>query len=174
MNAHTSTKPAGSNGVMPIALGWRFAWMKFDIIGGPFNNYAKVKEATFGVCVRAEQVPIVGVNVHLPIQDFSIPKDDREVEVALIETITAAIRGDSVYVGCMGGWGRTGLFLALIAKAVGIADPVKYVRSTYTPHAVETDMQAAYVAGFDVSHVQAVIQSIAWRERIRNWLRLKW
>jgi hypothetical protein len=87
MNAHNPTKPAGSNGVMPLVLGWRFAWMKFDIIGGPFNNYAKVKEATFGVCVRAEQVPVVGVNVHLPIVDFSIPKDDREVEVVLIETI---------------------------------------------------------------------------------------
>ena len=41
----------------------------------------------------------------------------------------------TVYVGCMGGWGRTGLFLALMVKALmpGVATRSLYVRENYRP-----------------------------------------
>ena len=41
----------------------------------------------------------------------------------------------------MGGWGRTGLFLALLAKVCGVENPVTYVRENYSPRAVETTDQ---------------------------------
>ena len=54
-------------------------------------------------------------------------------------------------VGCLGGQGRTGLFLALLAKVWGIADPVKYVRRVYLRRAVETRDQEEWVADFEAS-----------------------
>lgn len=54
--------------------------------------------------------------------------------------------------------GRTGLFLAILAKAVGFNDPVAYVRKHYYNHAVETAEQAKYVEAFDVSWVPDYIE----------------
>lgn len=153
----------GGNGTLPLALGFAGANAAMEIIGGPFDNFPGRKLA-FGVCVRAERVPDER-DVHLPIHDFSVPEDERAVKYALIDTFKAAIDGKQVYVGCMGGWGRTGLFLALMAKAAGIASPVDYVRENYTPKAVETREQYTYVKQFDVSTVQKVIRRYAWKKR---------
>ncbi len=105
----------------------------------PGRNHA------FGVCVRAERAPSGRYNVHLPIHDFSVPSPDQqdEVELALRETLEALLDGKPVYVGCMGGWGRTGLFLALLAKVCGVDQPVTYVRENYSNRAVETRSRSA-------------------------------
>ena len=66
----------------------------------------------------------------------------------------------------MGGWGRTGLFLALIAKVCGEKDPVAYVREHYAPHAVETKDQQAYVESFDVAALQ---RWLFWRSWTIRW-----
>ena len=122
--------------------------------------------ADFGVCVRAERVP-AEVDVSLPIHDFSTPAEEQTpaVERAIRDTLSAALSGKRVWVGCMGGWGRTGLFLALLAKTCGIADPVGYVRSNYSSKAVETKEQRRYVDEFDVSALQQWLFGRAWRER---------
>ena len=65
-----------------------------------------------------------------------------------------------MWVGCQGGWGRTGLFLALMAKVCGEANPVSYVRHHYSPRAVETNEQMDYVRKFDVDDLQ---QWLFWR-----------
>jgi protein-tyrosine phosphatase len=116
--------------------------------------------------VRAERAP-AGVDVSLPIHDFSTPAEEQtpDVEYAIREALSAALSGKRVWVGCMGGWGRTGLFLALLAKTCGVADPVGYVRSHYSPRAVETKEQARYVDWFDVSALQQWLFGRAWRER---------
>lgn len=151
------------NGSLPLHLGWRGAGMTILITGGPFDNFPGTKEA-FGVCVRAEYAP-KDKNVHLPIRDFEVPASSTETERALIRAFAAAISGDPVYVGCMGGWGRTGLFLALMAKVAGVPDPVGYVRKHYTPKAVETKDQQAYVDKFDPRYVQRAVRRLAWSKR---------
>lgn len=167
MNMHTKFD---GNGTLPINLGWAGALYRLAIVGGPFDNFPG-RDKAFGVCVRAERVPAKR-DVHLPIHDFSVPENKTAVEYALIDTFEAAINGKQVYVGCMGGWGRTGLFLALMAKAAGIPDPVEYVRANYTPKAVETREQYNYVTAFDVTRVQRRISRMAWRKRLPliGWL----
>ncbi|MCO5157857.1 MAG: hypothetical protein M9945_14105 [Aquamicrobium sp.] len=170
MNMNARNVPSGANGILPITLGARHAWMKFELVGGPFDRYPTVKGVNFGVCVRAERVPARGVAVHLPIHDFAVPQDDGQVRYALKDTLEAALAGKSVYVGCAGGWGRTGLFLALIAKTAGVEDPIDYVRRSYTPRAVETKEQEAYVEDFDVAELRKWMVRAAWRARFRRLL----
>lgn len=160
----TTHKTLGvGNGTLPLSLGWRGAGLNLTIIGGPFDSYPGRQKA-FGVCVRAEQAPRER-DVHLPIRDFDVPTSTAAVEKALVQAFAAAIEGRPVYVGCMGGWGRTGLFLALMAKAAGVDDPVGYVRKHYTPRAVETKDQQLYVDKFDVGYVQKKVRRTAWSAR---------
>jgi hypothetical protein len=160
-----SIPPRGANGVLPLSLGLFGAFYDLTITGGPFDGFQRRTDLDFGVCVRAERVP-PKVDVRLPIRDFQVPTDTIAVENALIETFQAAIDGKHVWVGCMGGWGRTGLFMALMAKVAGVADPVAYVRDSYTPRAVETAEQHDYVDEFDVSDVRRVVGRYAWVKRL--------
>jgi protein-tyrosine phosphatase len=58
-----------------------------------------------------------------------------------------------VYVGCAAGLGRTGTFIAALARVAGIGDGVAWVRANYDTRAVETEAQAASVAALDVTAV---------------------
>lgn len=169
MMKHATFKP---NGVLTLKTGPKFAWSTLTFTGGPFDKYQDFKKTVdqpFGVCVRQEAVPN-DRDVHLPIHDFDVPKDRTMVLFALKDTLQAALAGKQVYVGCMGGWGRTGLFLALIAKAVGEEDPVTFVRKNYTPHAVETPEQKGYVATFDVTPIQRWLMKEAWKTRFWSFI----
>ena len=54
-----------------------------------------------------------------------------------------------LHVGCRAGIGRTGLFLACLARAAGVeGDALDYVRRHYLPHAAETEEQQAMARGF--------------------------
>ena len=150
------------NGYLPLNLGWRGAFYKLSIAGGPYD-YFPGKDTAFGVCVRAERPG--PCHVHLPIKDFGVPRDEYAVELAIRDTLRAAIRGQQVYVGCMGGWGRTGLFLALLAKAAGVENPVEYVREHYSSRAVETADQENFVSDFDVMKLQSWLTRYAWSHR---------
>ena len=114
------------------------------------------------------RVPANGYDVHLPIHDFQVPQDEEDVVYALKDTLYAALSGRTVYVGCVGGWGRTGLFMALLAKAAGVDNPVEYVRRHYTPRAVETKGQLDYVDSFDVIQVRRWLFWQAWRSWFAN------
>ena len=160
-----TTKFPGRNGQLELKLGWRGAWMSLVIVGGPYLRYVE-GEDTFGVCLR--EVEPSYYDVWLPIEDFSVPTDDDDTRTALVETLAAALGGKQVYAGCMGGWGRTGLFLSLLAKAAGVASPIEYVRKHYTPHAVETAQQETFVKTFDVQNVTQNLYRLAWAARIRR------
>lgn len=148
------------NGVIKFNLGARGLWKQFSLVGGPYAAFPE--NGYFGVCLR-EQVPTTkAADVHLPIDDFSVPKDPDKVVRALKEVIIAAMLGEVIYVGCMGGFGRTGLFIALVAKAVGIENPVRYTREHYFPSAVETPEQARYVENFDVSWFKPWLLRTQW------------
>jgi Tyrosine phosphatase family len=84
--------------------------------------------------------------IELPIVDFSVPRDLNRVNEVVWAVLNHVARKDAVYVGCMGGRGRTGLFFALLTKAVGEPDPIGYVRGNYYCKAIETEAQERYVS----------------------------
>lgn len=133
---------------LPLPLG-----RNFMVFGGP---YRKRPLNTFGVKMAVEINEPCEVNV--PVRDFSVPGYEQALD-GLRKTLRAVTVGEAVYVGCMGGIGRTGLMMALLAKAWGINDPVAYVRQHYIPHAVETNDQQKFIKDFVIpSDIQWMVR----------------
>ena len=88
-------------------------------------------------------------HMHVPIRDFGVPLSVLLVDKAVIETLNLLVDDAApVYVGCRGGIGRTGMFLALLAKTLGVALPISFVRANYLSDAVETSAQGKYIDGY--------------------------
>lgn len=118
--------------------------------GGPFRSRP---DYAVGVCMLPERHLLKPGDVHVPTQDFTPPPRAALID-GVEEALLAAIRGKTVYVGCTAGIGRTGTFLATMAKALGIADPITFVRANYHGHAVETRDQEELIRTIDVSHIR--------------------
>lgn len=127
-----------------------FADHTFEIFGGP---YVDRPDNMLGVKMAAEiKTPY---NINCPTRDFSVP--DKDVfHLAVLNTLALILAGQKVYVGCMGGIGRTGLMMAALTK-ISMADnkdtetdPVQFVRDTFDTRAVETSEQLQMIADFDV------------------------
>jgi protein-tyrosine phosphatase len=87
--------------------------------------------------------------IHLPIIDFDVPNDDTAMETALDEVIAQAELGKNIAIHCFAGRGRTGMFIALLARRVlGIEglQAITWLRE-YFP-AVETEEQAQVVINY--------------------------
>lgn len=136
------------------------AGLNGTIFGGPYKQFEAYTRRLRGIKMAVE--------IHHPYdfkvdtEDFSIPKQE-----AMQQGIDFAIRtlkeGSDIYVGCMGGTGRTGLFMGCMAKAMAdylrkndpdnlppeLKDPVKFVRLHYKAHAIETEGQQAFVRNYD-------------------------
>jgi hypothetical protein len=118
----------------------------FSVFGGP---YVEKPEHMVGVKMAVE-VPFFddgSIEIDVPTRDYNVP-DKFDLADGLEEAGYYILQGRPVYIGCMGGKGRTGLFMAVLAKAFGIANPVAYVRAEYYAHAVETAEQKKYVEDF--------------------------
>jgi hypothetical protein len=78
--------------------------------------------------------------------DFGIP--DAEPPRDGLHRLLTQARSEAVELGCMGGHGRTGTALAVLAVLAGCAadEAVTWVRAVYCPMAVETPEQEAFVA----------------------------
>lgn len=140
-----------SNGTIKLPM---FFGSYYTVVGGP---YRKRPPGYVGVKMAAEIASPCAVDI--PVRDFCVPSVALATN-GLRLTVGHILKGEPVYVGCMGGIGRTGLLLALLAKAWGIPDPVAYVRANYIPHAVETQEQKNFVADFVVP--PDVLSSIFW------------
>jgi len=84
--------------------------------------------------------------LHLPIPDFSVPTRD-DLEQAVQHTIAYAQAGQHIAIHCSAGIGRTGLFMAYLAKrCLGLSghEALQWVRR-FIPHAVETPEQQRLV-----------------------------
>ncbi len=119
----------------------------YVVLGGP---YIEKPKGMVGVKM-AKEVPLAhdAEEIDIPTRDFHIP-DVKLVTKGLHDAVVEMAFGSAVYVGCMGGKGRTGLFMAILAKAFGEKNPVEYVRANYYKHAVETPQQYKYVEDFVV------------------------
>lgn len=130
----------------------------FELFGGPYRNKP---DSMVGIKV-AEELPMKPLTVALVnIPDFSIPRNDEQVRKALDTALGVLLNGEPLYVGCLGGTGRTGLFFALLYRrmswvlnyeAVTGTAAIKFIRGVYKPHAVETNEQVAYVREFRVDY----------------------
>jgi hypothetical protein len=143
------------NGSIPLRIG---RLIDTTVYGGPYRDvpvdYWGVKMA-----VEIKHPHMVAVDT----KDFDVPKVS-DLKAGIVKALMAMINEEDVYAGCMGGIGRTGLFLAALAK-VQIEyrkakhrsgrgeDPVLYVRKHFIPHAVETAQQEKYIADLDVSDI---------------------
>jgi len=117
------------------------------IAGGPYlakpKGYIGVKMA---VEIRAD------CDIYIPTADYNVPSKV-QLDAGLEGAVDMILAGKPLYVGCMGGIGRTGLFLAVLAKTWGITNPVEYVRANYYSHAVETNQQFEFVANYKVPQI---------------------
>jgi len=155
-----------SSRVLRLPPRWFGLYPAVSIAGGPFRDCPL---GVFGVRLT-EQQPLEWrgpeASLWLPIPDFSVPQmPAAAVGEAVVSALQASFSGP-VYVGCMGGWGRTGLFLALLAKAWGMSSPVAYVRREYGRAAVETAEQERYVAEFDAARLKRQVFRMVVRRRL--------
>ena len=118
-------------------------WGKYyTIYGGPYHD---CPAAIIGVKMAAEITKTCVVDI--PTQDFKTP-DRKLLYRGVAQALDFILAGEPLYVGCMGGKGRTGLMLAIIAKTFGVVNPIGYVRKNYYAHAVETRDQEAFVKSY--------------------------
>lgn len=154
------------NGSMPFQVG-RINAM---IMGGPFSYYhdhlANIPGFT-GV-LMAEELQHLDHGVFIPTKDFSTP-DPTAMRLGIVQLIARLAEGQLAYVGCMGGIGRTGIFMAALAKimmeANGYDDeqygtPIEYVRGHYLKTAVETKDQQDFINNLFVADLAKWAQMI--------------
>lgn len=92
-----------------------------------------------------EEKPQV-VQVLFPVKDMDVPESATDFRAMVEWTCTQLQAGKRVHVGCMGGHGRTGMFLAALVKvATGEEHAIGWVRKHYCQKAVETTLQADWL-----------------------------
>lgn len=141
----------------------------FVVTGGPYHDRP---DTMVGVKMAAEiNRP---ADISIPTRDFCTP-DLKMLDAGLLHAAEALVNGDPLYVGCMGGKGRTGLFLAVLAKALGVKQPVEFVRKHYYAHAVETSDQYQFVTNYTVpAAVKALVQYARRRAQWYFWTKQFW
>ncbi len=117
------------------------------VTGGPVDA---IPPGAVGVCLEPGAVKAWLADVGLPVPDFGVPEPAalKSAVGAVLAQLTAE-PSRPVHVGCRAGIGRTGLFLACLARAAGVdGDALDWVRRHYVPHAAETPEQEAMARGF--------------------------
>ncbi|UOX39990.1 putative protein-tyrosine phosphatase [Vibrio phage V-YDF132] len=132
----------------------------FRVYGGSFLSFP-VNRDIYGVKLAPEIQK--KHDLDFPIQDFSTPKiHDLVMKVETI--IEAGIDHCEVYIGCMGGYGRTGTVIsAVVMGATGCTaeEAVTLVRRYIHPHCVETEGQLGLLAQFEVLMKGRTIEQLA-------------
>lgn len=140
------------NRMLPLRIGM----LKANVAGGP---YRQKPADMIGVKMAVEiNLPCT---ISVPTRDFDVP-NVQTFKNGLVKAIMLMSNDLPLYVGCMGGIGRTGLFMAGLAKVASEYrgrkhrakfDPVLYVREHYMGHAVETKQQMEFIEDLNVSDI---------------------
>jgi hypothetical protein len=87
-----------------------------------------------------------GSEVLFRIPDMCAPEKPEEFKKLVNWTIKQLEAGLKVHCGCMGGHGRTGMFMsAIVAQMGGVKDATEYVRKNYCSKAVESNSQVEFL-----------------------------
>ena len=84
--------------------------------------------------------------IHLPIPDFDVPSKE-DLEEVVKKTVEHAQAARNILIHCHAGVGRTGLFVAYLAKQVlGLSseEAIHWTRE-YIPGALDTEQQRKWV-----------------------------
>lgn len=133
------------------------------IYGGPYRN---VPEDMFDRGVKMAAEISHAHLIDIPTRDFDVP-DVEVFRTGLLKAIIYMKEHGELYAGCMGGIGRTGLFMAGMAKCMReagemlgvvseghpIPTEVLYVRKHYKGHAVETQQQIEFIRNLNVDDI---------------------
>lgn len=145
-------------------------WRGVHATGLSFSEMERIRksqETNMFVVNMAMELP--GGDIRLEVQDYHTPDDSNLVSLAVLKAYRHALNGEMVFVHCMGGLGRTGLFLAIMAKVSGVSDPIGFVRREYNGHAVETREQMKYVHEFKVDVIRERILQMVRRKMWMPW-----
>lgn len=155
-------------------MGLRAGREVFKVYGGSFYS-APIGKQWHTVKMAAEiDAPCT---VSIPTNDFSTPPTS-ELIYGLKRTIIAMYKRKKIFVGCMAGRGRTGLFMACLARIIleserSHTDPVQYVRDEYFSHAVETAEQEQYVSSLNIYKLVRLVQYLN-TSRFLKYLPASW
>ena len=87
--------------------------------------------------------------VRYPIADFGRPANADTLRTLVGDLLARLRAGQTIYLHCFAGLGRTGTVLACLLKAAGAADdPVALVRTIYDARALETEEQQQFTRAF--------------------------
>lgn len=120
------------------------------IHGGP---YREKPPELLGVRLEMSAPADESMAVDFPIVDFGVPNFESLFE-AVDQAFELVVTNREIYIGCTGGFGRTGLFATcLIAKVMHNCgfpfshgkEATAYLRANYVPNAVETSAQQGMV-----------------------------
>ena len=152
-----------------VSFKMALAGVTLALTGGP---YTSKPDGDLGVCMLPNVPKGMDCHAHVPTEDFTTPPMSHMV-VAVERALRAALKGKPIYVGCTGGIGRTGTFLACMAKVAGHKDPVLYIRSEFKGHAVETKGQEMLIRSFDADSIRDrlkwAIRFAKLSRRIQGW-----
>ena len=119
-------------------------------------------------CAEEITVPFDRVAFDVATEDFT-PFDEDKLLDAVPEIFNWLEDEDTpdLYVGCMGGIGRTGTLLSILVAQHPDMTPdlaIKYIRAIYNSHAVETAAQREQVSR--MAHITPLdlVQELSWQD----------
>lgn len=89
-----------------------------------------------------------GHEIEFKVTDYQAPREsEAEQYIALVDwTVEMLGKGLTIHAGCIGGHGRTGMFLAAILARLGEERPIAHARAHYCKKAVESAEQVKFLA----------------------------
>ena len=103
----------------------------------------------FDASMSVRPWPSMAQQILFKVPDMSVPGES-EAYLKLVEWAVAQIvAGKKVHAGCIGGHGRTGMFLAAIVSVLCKEDrAIDYVRKHYCNKAIESSVQIDFLAKY--------------------------
>lgn len=94
----------------------KYKGRKVTVMGGPYRDKPKGIKG-----VKLAQEIDAPADVVLDVPDFGVPSL-RALNVPIGKALDILEEDGVIYVGCFGGIGRTGMFMALLMKTIGVVE----------------------------------------------------